>query len=62
MGKFKSALDSHKFQTAVANDSAEGFRVGADATPTFFVNGRMVQGADFNQIKTLIDAELAKKK
>ncbi|HYV46932.1 MAG TPA: thioredoxin domain-containing protein, partial [Myxococcaceae bacterium] len=61
MNKFKSALDSHKFKDAVANDSAEGFKVGADATPTFFVNGRMVQGADYNQIKAIMDDELAKK-
>jgi len=62
VNKFKSALDSGKFKGAVANDSAEGNRIGADATPTFFVNGRMVQGADLNQIKALIDDELAKKK
>ena len=61
VGKFKAALDSGKFKTAVANDSAEGVRLGADATPTFFVNGRMVQGADFNQIKAIMDDELAKK-
>jgi protein-disulfide isomerase len=62
VGKFKAALDTGKFKSAVANDSAEGFKVGANATPTFFVNGRMVQGADFNQIKSIIDDELAKKK
>ncbi|HXU82362.1 MAG TPA: thioredoxin domain-containing protein, partial [Polyangia bacterium] len=61
VNRFKSALDSGKFKTQVANDSAEGFRVGADATPTFFVNGRMVQGADYNQIKAIMDDELAKK-
>jgi len=61
MNRFKAALDSHKFKDAVANDSAEGFKVGADATPTFFVNGRMVQGADYNQIKAIMDDELAKK-
>src|SRR6185295_17234955 len=54
-------LDINKFKSAVANDSAEGFKVGADATPTFFVNGRMVQGADYNQIKAIMDDELAKK-
>jgi protein-disulfide isomerase len=62
MNKFKAALDSGKFKGAVANDSAEGMKIGADATPTFFVNGRMVQGADYNRIKALVDEELAKKR
>jgi protein-disulfide isomerase len=62
VGKFKAALDSGKFKSAVAADSAEGFKVGANATPTFFVNGRMVQGADYARIKAIMDEELAKKK
>lgn len=62
MKRFRQALDTGKFSAAVSADSAEAFKVGADGTPTFYVNGRQVVGADFNQLKTIIDDELTKKK
>ena len=61
-GKFKAALDSGKFKQYVADDSKAGAAVGATGTPTFFVNGKSIVGAQpFEQFKTAIDAELAKK-
>jgi protein-disulfide isomerase len=63
MGKFKAALDSGKFKDKVQKDSAEGTKIGANGTPTFFINGQKVEGAQpFDSFKTVIDAELAKAK
>ena len=62
-GKFKAALDSGKYKQYVADDAKSGGAVGATGTPTFFVNGTPIVGAQpFDQFKTLIDAEIAKKK
>ncbi len=62
MGKFKSALDSNKFDAQVTKDSNEGQAIGANGTPTFFINGRQLVGAQpIEQFKALIDEELKKK-
>ncbi len=62
MGKFKTALDSNKFEATIAADSSEGAKVGANGTPTFFINGRQVVGAQpIEQFKAVIDDELKKK-
>jgi protein-disulfide isomerase len=59
MGKFKAALDSGKFKDRVDRESKEGAAVGATGTPTFFINGKKLVGAQpFDQFKTAIDAEL----
>ncbi|WP_224249118.1 DsbA family protein [Hyalangium gracile] len=61
MGKFKQALDSDKFKALIDADSAEGTRVGANGTPTFFINGRTFVGAQpFENFKRVIDEELKK--
>jgi protein-disulfide isomerase len=58
--RFIEALDSRKFQAVVKQDSAEGTRVGAAGTPTFFINGRKLAGAHpFERFTAEIDAELA---
>ncbi len=62
VGKFKAALDSNKFDAQITADSQEGTRVGANGTPTFFINGRQLVGAQpFDAFKTIIDDELKKK-
>jgi protein-disulfide isomerase len=61
MNKFKQALDTDKFKAALDADSAEGMRVGANGTPTFFINGRTVVGAQpVEAFKKVIDEELKK--
>jgi protein-disulfide isomerase len=61
MGKFKAAMDSNKYGAQIDADSAEGMRVGANGTPTFFINGRTVVGAvPFDNFKRVIDEELKK--
>jgi len=61
MGKFKAALDSGKYNEMIEADSAEGTRVGANGTPTFFINGRTLVGAQpIEAFKRVIDEELKK--
>ncbi|MFP2910045.1 DsbA family protein [Pyxidicoccus sp. 3LFB2] len=61
MGKFKAALDSGKYTAQIEADSAEGSRLGANGTPTFFINGRTLVGAQpFEAFKRIIDEELKK--
>jgi protein-disulfide isomerase len=63
MGKFRAALDSNKFDAQISADSAEGTKVGAGGTPTFFINGHQIVGAvGIEQFKAVIDDELKKKK
>ena len=62
MGKFKSALDGNKFDALITKDSNEGTAAGANGTPTFFINGRQLVGAQpIDQFKAIIDEELKKK-
>jgi protein-disulfide isomerase len=62
MARFKAALDSSKFKDRIQKDSAEGMKVGANGTPTFFINGQKVEGAQpFDAFKSVIDQALAKK-
>jgi protein-disulfide isomerase len=59
MSKFKGALDSGKFKDKVDSDAKEGAAVGATGTPTFFINGTKVVGAQpFDKFKSVIDDEL----
>jgi protein-disulfide isomerase len=63
VAKFKSALDSGKYKAQVDAEAKEAAGVGATGTPTFFVNGNRVVGAQpFDAFKTVIDKELAAKK
>jgi protein-disulfide isomerase len=57
---FASCLDSGKYASAVQADLAYGQQLGISGTPGFFVNGRILEGAQpFAAFKQLIDAELA---
>ena len=58
---FAECLDSRRHQAAVSADMAEGARLGVDGTPTFFVNGRRLVGAQSVAVfERLVDAELAR--
>jgi len=62
MAKYKAAASSGKFKAQIQADQAEGAKIGANGTPTFFINGQKLVGAQpFPAFKSLIDAELAKK-
>ncbi|MCF8060498.1 MAG: DsbA family protein [Bacteriovoracaceae bacterium] len=59
--KFTTCLDSGKFAKSIDSDIEEGQKVGVKSTPTFFVNGKMVNGAQPIEVfSELIDEELAK--
>jgi protein-disulfide isomerase len=45
LGKFKAAMDSHKFAAQVEADAKQGESLGVSGTPAAFVNGRLVSGA-----------------
>jgi protein-disulfide isomerase len=58
--KFNTCLDSNKMADRVKSDSAEGSKVGVNGTPSFFINGKMLVGAQpFEAFKEVIDKEIA---
>jgi protein-disulfide isomerase len=63
MGKVKAALDSGKHKAAIEADQGLARGLGASGTPSFFINGRSLRGAQpFDAFKAVIDEELAKAK
>jgi len=61
--KFNDCLDTKKYEKQVDADQVEGQSYGVNGTPAFFINGRLLSGAQpFAAFKTIIDEELAKKK
>ncbi|OGN14410.1 MAG: hypothetical protein A3J47_03150 [Candidatus Yanofskybacteria bacterium RIFCSPHIGHO2_02_FULL_43_22] len=62
IGDFNSCLDSQKYAEEVKKDAADGRLAGASGTPSFFINGRLLVGAQpFSAFKSIIDEELSKK-
>jgi protein-disulfide isomerase len=61
--KFNACFDSHKYQSVVDTDAQAGSEAGVSGTPAFFINGRLLTGAQpFENFKRVIDEELAAKK
>jgi len=61
-GKFNACFDSHKYKARVDADAQAGAEAGVNGTPAFFINGRMLSGAQpFDEFKKVIDEELARK-
>ena len=57
---FNKCLDDGKMASEVSKDSSEGASYGVQGTPAFFINGKLVSGAQpFAAFKAAIDAELA---
>jgi protein-disulfide isomerase len=62
-GKFNACFDSHKYQARVEEDIKAGNEAGVNGTPAFFINGRLLSGAQpFDEFKRVIDDELAQKR
>jgi protein-disulfide isomerase len=60
--KFNACVDSHKFASVVEEDMDAGEAAGVSGTPAFFINGRVLSGAQpFEAFKRIIDEELAKR-
>jgi len=61
--KFNSCLDSGKYAEEVAKDLSNGQAAGITGTPGFFINGKLVVGAQpFSAFKSIIDKELGSSK
>jgi protein-disulfide isomerase len=61
--QFNTCLDTKKYEKQINADEAAGQSYGVSGTPAFFINGRMISGAQpFAAFKTVIDEELAKVK
>ncbi len=61
MGKFKDAFASDRIKKRIEMDQQLAGQVGARGTPTFFINGRTLRGAQpFDAFKQVIDEEMKK--
>ncbi len=61
MGKFKKDYADPKLKEQIKADSDYGTSVGANGTPTFYINGRELVGAQgFEAFKPIIDEEIKK--
>jgi protein-disulfide isomerase len=58
--EFATALNSGKFAQQVERDFADGDKIGVDSTPSFFVNGRLVNGFSYEAIKAAVEDALKK--
>lgn len=59
VGKFKADMKDKALETKVRQQQSQGVVLGARGTPSFFVNGRHLSGAQpFEAFKALIDEEL----
>jgi protein-disulfide isomerase len=60
---FGTCLDSSKYGERVRNSIAEGTRLGVNSTPTIYVNGRVLSGAQpYETFVSVIDEELSRAK
>jgi protein-disulfide isomerase len=63
MAKFNKAMDENTFKAEIEDDQKLARSIGASGTPSFFINGRNLRGAQpFEAFKAVIDEELAKAK
>ncbi len=61
--QFQNCLDSGKYTKLVQDQIADGTSAGVSGTPSTFINGQLVVGAQpYSAFKTLIDQELSKAK
>lgn len=61
MNDFNQCLDDGKYSKEVKADLNDGARIGVDGTPTFFINGKKLVGAQpFSVFEEIIEKELAK--
>jgi protein-disulfide isomerase len=59
MQQFNQCVSSNKYTKQIDADTAAGTGFSVDGTPTFFINGQVLVGAQpFSAFKTLIDAAL----
>jgi protein-disulfide isomerase len=60
--KFDACLDSSKYGDRVREGVAQGSRLGVNSTPTMYINGRLVSGAQpYDVIAAVIEEELSRR-
>jgi protein-disulfide isomerase len=59
VGQFKTDMQNPETLANIQKDYQEGPTLGVKGTPTFFVNGRLLPGISYEEIKGAIDEELA---
>jgi protein-disulfide isomerase len=60
-GTFRSCLSSGRYDDQINQDKARGQSLGIPSTPSFIINGQLIQGAlPFSEFQKVIEAELAK--
>ena len=60
---FLQCLNEEKYKSKISEDLEEGSKLGVMGTPAFFVNGRMLSGAQtFSEFERVIREELARKR
>jgi protein-disulfide isomerase len=58
--QFTACIDSRKYQSEVQKDFTDGVAAGVTGTPTFFINGQKLVGAQpYAVFQAAIDAALA---
>ena len=61
LAAFEQRVASGTYQTTVPQDVEEGTRTGVTGTPAFFINGRLVSGAQpLASCTRMIEDELAR--
>ncbi|HSV04962.1 MAG TPA: thioredoxin domain-containing protein [Candidatus Binatus sp.] len=61
--KFDECVDKKPFSAEIDKDVKDGEKAGVNGTPAFFINGRMLSGAQpYEKFKEIIDDELANAK
>ena len=61
LNTFKTCFSSGKHRAEVQKDFNDGQAAGVSGTPAFFINGKLISGAQpYSVFKQIIDAELAK--
>src|SRR5690242_19359165 len=59
MDTFEACINNHKYQKAIESDSSFAIDLGISSTPTFFINGLAIVGAQpLDVFKQVIDKEL----
>ncbi len=59
--KFKADVEGKKYAKKIEKDVNDGYAVGVNSTPTFYINGvKQEGGLPYNEFKEKIDAALAK--
>src|SRR5256885_3336817 len=61
LARWRKDKESPEIASAIAADARYGTQMGADGTPAFFINGRLISGAmPFETFKPVIDEQIEK--